>query len=179
MSSVHRYIEDRESQLVRNLQDMVRIGTVNPPGLDYRAMVVHLSARCQGLGMRSKAHRVPDGEVRRTAFWALGHCQDLELVPLLLRGLEDPDLAVVVEARDGLCVLCRKPRGILVNNKPLPANPLLGLPSGTTAEQKKVIEADWRKKVRLNWLRWYFRSRRYVDRDDLEELQFLRKEGSR
>lgn len=65
MSSVHRYIEDRESQLVRNLQDMVRIGTVNPPGLDYRAMVEHLSVRCQGLGMRSKVHRVPDGEVRR------------------------------------------------------------------------------------------------------------------
>jgi succinyl-diaminopimelate desuccinylase len=65
VNSVHRYIEDGESQLVRNLQDMVRIGTVNPPGLDYRAMVEHLSARCEGLGMRSKVHRVPDGEVRR------------------------------------------------------------------------------------------------------------------
>ena len=65
MSSVHRYIEDRESRLVRILRDMVRIGTVNPPGLDYRAMVEHLSVRCQGLGMRSKVHRVADGEVRR------------------------------------------------------------------------------------------------------------------
>ena len=65
MSSVHRYIEGRESLLVRGLQDMVRIGTVNPPGLDYRAMVEHLSVRCQGLGMRNKVHRVPDGEVRR------------------------------------------------------------------------------------------------------------------
>lgn len=63
--AIHHYIDKREKQLVRSLQDMVRIGTVNPPGLEYRAMVDQLAKRCQHLGMRTKVHRVPDGEVRR------------------------------------------------------------------------------------------------------------------
>ena len=58
MSSVHRYIVDRESQLVRNLQDMVRIGTVNPPGLDYRAMVA------TSLGPLSRAWYAQQGPSR-------------------------------------------------------------------------------------------------------------------
>lgn len=65
MSSIHRYIEAGERLLVRNLQDMVRIGTVNPPGREYRAMVDQLSARCRQLGMRTKVHCVPDAAVRR------------------------------------------------------------------------------------------------------------------
>ncbi len=65
MVSVQRYIEDCEMQLVGNLQDMVRIGTVNPPGLHYREMVDLLSKRCRALGMPTKVHRVPDAEVRR------------------------------------------------------------------------------------------------------------------
>ena len=66
MSQVlHHYISEREGQLVRNLQEMVRIGTVNPPGREYRAMVDQLAARCQGLGLCTRIHRVPDDEVCR------------------------------------------------------------------------------------------------------------------
>ena len=65
MVSVQRYIADCEMHLVGNLQDIVRIGTVNPPGLHYREMVDLLSKRCRALGMPTKVHRVPDAEVRR------------------------------------------------------------------------------------------------------------------
>ena len=63
--ALHHFINERERQLVRNLQEMVRIGTINPPGRDYRAMVDQLATYCQRLGMCTRIHRVPDGEVCR------------------------------------------------------------------------------------------------------------------
>ena len=50
-------------------------------------------------------------EVRRTAFWALGRCNDLRVVPLLLKGLLDTDVDASIEARNALCMLSRRPRG--------------------------------------------------------------------
>ena len=38
-------------------------------------------------------------DVRRTAYWALGRCNDLRMCPVLIKGLLDPDFDVAVEAR--------------------------------------------------------------------------------
>lgn len=113
-----------------------------------------------------------DGEIRRTAFWALGRCEDLSVVPLLLEGLAENDLGVMMEARNALCTLTRKPRGIFVRGRPLPVNPAESLPDTATADQKKRAIVIWQQQVRSNWRSWYYRFRRYRDRDDLDELIF-------
>ena len=124
--------------------------------------------------------RHSDREIRRTAFWALGRCEDLSLVPLLLEGLAEDDLGVMVEARNALCTLTRKPRGIFVRGRPLPANPAESLPDTASADQKKRAIATWQRDVRENWRSWYFRFRRYRDRDDLDQLIFsTRKDNDR
>jgi hypothetical protein len=113
-----------------------------------------------------------DGEIRRTAFWALGRCEDLSVVPLLLEGLAEDDLGVMMEARNALCTLTRKPRGIFVGGRPLAANPVASLPDTANEDQKKRAIVLWQQQVRSNWRAWYFQFRRYSDRDDLDELIF-------
>jgi hypothetical protein len=121
----------------------------------------------------------PSAEIRRTAFWALGRCEDLSVVPLLLKALDDDDLhslspGVMIEARNALCSLARKPRGIFVKGRPYHASPngLLDDPEGASAAKKKAAISEWRRQVRANWKRWYFRFRPYTVRDDLDELIF-------
>ena len=55
----HQYIEKNQQGLLRNLQDMIRVQTVNPPGRDYRRMVGLLECYCQKLGMQVEVHCVP------------------------------------------------------------------------------------------------------------------------
>ena len=55
----HQYIEKNRQKLVGNLQEMIRVPTVNPPGKDYRKMVDLLGRHCQQLGMGVEIHRVP------------------------------------------------------------------------------------------------------------------------
>jgi succinyl-diaminopimelate desuccinylase len=62
---VHEYLEKHEGRLVRDLQAMVRLPTVNPPGTDYRRMVDWLVHRCEGLGLEVAVHQVPPEAVRR------------------------------------------------------------------------------------------------------------------
>ncbi|MSR81824.1 MAG: ArgE/DapE family deacylase [Candidatus Latescibacteria bacterium] len=62
---VHEYLEKHQGSLVRDLQAMVRVPTVNPPGTDYRKMVDWLARRCAGLGLEVAIHQVPEGVVRR------------------------------------------------------------------------------------------------------------------
>jgi succinyl-diaminopimelate desuccinylase len=62
-SSEHEYIERHESKLVRMLQDMVRVPTVNPPGAHYGEMVDLLSEQSRQAGLTVKVHQVPDAEV--------------------------------------------------------------------------------------------------------------------
>jgi len=136
---------------------------------------VQIGDREQLIGQKDRLKllaRHRDGEVRRTAFWALGRCEDLSVVPLLLEGLAEDDLGVMMEARNALCTLTRKPRGIFVKGRPLAANPAESLPDTATADQKKRAIAIWQQQVRKNWQSWYYRFRRYQDRDDLDELIF-------
>ncbi len=62
---IHEYLEQHEGRLVRDLQAMVRVPTVNPPGVDYGKMVDWLERRCAGLGMEVAVHQVPEEAVRR------------------------------------------------------------------------------------------------------------------
>jgi succinyl-diaminopimelate desuccinylase len=60
---LHAYIEANQERLVRSLQEMVRIPTVNPPGREYLPMVEWLKKACRALGMKTEVHRVSDEEV--------------------------------------------------------------------------------------------------------------------
>jgi hypothetical protein len=87
-------------------------------------------------------------EVRRTAFWALGRADDLRVVPVLIEALRDADSACVVEARNALQFLSRRPVDEPPGDEP-------------SEEQKLAAVKSWKK--------WYLTVRPYADRDDLEE----------
>lgn len=63
--AVSAYIEKHEAVAVRDLQAMVRVPTVNPPGTDYRQMVDWLAGRCSGLGLEVTVAQVPREAVQR------------------------------------------------------------------------------------------------------------------
>ncbi|MEX0701090.1 MAG: HEAT repeat domain-containing protein [Planctomycetales bacterium] len=108
--------------------------------------------------------RHSDPEIRRTAIWALGRTDDLELVPLLLKSLEDPDVDVMVEAGNALCFIARKPDGF-----GLAAGPFQGLVEPATDLQRKQSLDRWRELALDRWARWHFSTRPYAERDDLRE----------
>jgi hypothetical protein len=72
-----------------------------------------------------------DPGVRRVAVWALAHTADLDVAPLLIDALVDPEEEVVAAARLGLQVLSRKIEG-------------LGPPSPSTPEQRRAAAQRWR-----------------------------------
>lgn len=59
----HTYIAKQQKKIGRQLRDMVRIATVNPPGREYRRMVDWLQKACKDLGLKTAVHRVPDSVV--------------------------------------------------------------------------------------------------------------------
>lgn len=103
-------------------------------------------------------------EVRRTAFWALGRCNDLLVAPALIEGLLDVDYDVAVEARNALCVLSRRPRGF-----GLPEDVVDKLPEGSTAAEKEAAFASWRENDVRRWREWYQSIRPYSERDKLPD----------
>jgi hypothetical protein len=85
-------------------------------------------------------------EVRRTAFWALGRSNDLTVAPVLIQGLLDSEAECVVEARNALQFLGRRP---------IPEPPT----DEPTEGQKQAAHKAWRA--------WYLSVRPYDERDDL------------
>jgi hypothetical protein len=73
-----------------------------------------------------------DPGVRQVAAWALARLGDLDVVPILIGALTDPDDRVVDTARLGLQMLSRKIDG-------------LGPPPGATPEQRKEAAQKWRE----------------------------------
>lgn len=73
----------------------------------------------------------PDPGVRRAAAWSLARTGDLDAVPPLIAALEDPDGAVVAEARLGLQLLSRKLDGF-------------GPPADATPAQRRDAARRWR-----------------------------------
>jgi HEAT repeat protein len=88
-------------------------------------------------------------EVRRTVFWALGRTNDLRVVPTLIDGLNDPDPACQIEARNALRFISKR---IDVREPPDEASP----------EQRAAAIVYWKK--------WYLIVRPYDERDDLGEV---------
>jgi len=89
-------------------------------------------------------------EVRRTAVWALGRTNNLSSIPYLLERLEDVDLSVIVEARNALRFMTRKPNFLELSETPTP-------------EELAAVSREARK--------WYLSVRPYSERDDLQDLR--------
>lgn len=114
----------------------------------------------------------PRPEVRRTALWALGRSGDVRHVPLLIDALQDADADVMVEARNALCAISRKPQGFGSNG-----HPYAGLPENADDAERSRARAEWLADAgseydgtRIErWQRWYFTVRPYDERDGLSE----------
>ena len=91
----------------------------------------------------------PQAEVRRTAMWAIGRCENLGLAPLLIRGLADENLDVFIEARNALRCLSRAVDEYSPVEQPL-----------DKAARQQELE---------NWQQWYLQVRPYQERNDLPE----------
>ena len=89
-------------------------------------------------------------EVRRTATWALGRTNNLASIPYLLERLEDVDLSVIIEARNALRFMTRKPNFLELSETPTP-------------EELGAVSREARK--------WYLSVRPYSERDDLQDLR--------
>lgn len=87
-------------------------------------------------------------EVRRTAYWALGRTNDYRIVPILIDGLQDPDVSVNVEALRALEYISKR-----TGFGSLPETP-------TDADRAQAAAA---------WKKWYMSVRPYDERDDLTE----------
>jgi hypothetical protein len=116
----------------------------DPRAENADAAVAGLYERYQAEGPKAliphKAHflemrRDRDPGVRRVAVWALAHLGELDVVPILIESLVDPDENVVTTARVGLQILSRKIGG-------------LGPPTPSTPEERKAAADAW-----LGWYR--------------------------
>ena len=131
-------LENVESQKVESAQAALveTISTENPEAL---------------IGQSARLLKLVDDkrpEVRRTVFWALGRTNDLRVVPALIRGLSDPHLDCMVEARNGLRFISKK-----IDVREPPDEP--------TEAQRALAITLWKK--------WYLAVRPYDERDDLGE----------
>jgi len=109
-------------------------------------------------------------EIRRTAAWALGRTDNLSLGRHLIDALDDPDPGVVIEARNALCWLSRRPNGLGEAGDPLEA-----LPPDASEEQQAAAITTWRLDLLKRWGRWYLENRPYADRGDEFEAELLQK----
>jgi hypothetical protein len=103
----------------------------------------------------------PRADVRRVAIWALGRTGGMKTLKVVMNALEnDPDLDVIIAARDALCYISRKPNGFK-----FAIDPTIGV---SKTKKKEAIEA-WHKGIVKEWKKWYFTVRPYQERDDLSE----------
>ncbi|MFQ5730541.1 MAG: hypothetical protein ACE5KM_01170 [Planctomycetaceae bacterium] len=111
--------------------------------------------------LRMAVHPLP--QVRKVAIWALGRTGNIDVVTVIMKALEsDPDLGVLVEARNALCWLSRRPRGFGLPEQP-------EFPDGATKAQKRDIVNRWQQDAVSRWKTWYLTVRPYDERDDLAE----------
>lgn len=128
---------------------------------------VQVGQREQLIGQKDlllKLAKDPRVDVRRTAFWALGRCNDLRVAPVLIQGLMDVDFDAAVEARNALCVLSRRPRGF-----GLPDDLIAKLPEGASQAEKESAFERWRDDDVRRWREWYQSVRPYSERDKLPD----------
>jgi len=107
-----------------------------------------------------KLARDPRPEVRRTALWALGRCATVRDALVLIKGLDDPDINVVIEANNALCWLSRRPNGF-----GRPSDPVADLPENTSERQRRDAAQAWRTQVRKDWREWFNQVGPYSQRE--------------
>jgi hypothetical protein len=115
-----------------------------------------------------KLARDPRPEVRRTALWALGRCATVRDAAVLIKGLDDPDINVVIEANNALCWLSRRPNGF-----GRPSDPIADLPENASERQRRDAAQAWRTQVRRDWREWFNQVGPYSERElpiDLPEF---------
>ena len=61
-----RYLDHHQADLVRFLQQLVRLRTVNPPGENYAAITTVLADTLRGLGLRVRRVPIPRALQRQT-----------------------------------------------------------------------------------------------------------------
>jgi hypothetical protein len=105
-------------------------------------------------------------DVRKAACWALGRTGDFKLIPLMLDGIRDPSVDVNVEAICALRYIARKPNGFGET-----LDPLKGLPSDASPEERVRVTNEWRQKAINSWSSWYFRVRPQEEQDSFDQLQ--------
>ncbi len=116
----------------------------------------------------------PAAEVRRPVYWALGRTGDFKLVPLMLKGLRDPNVDVNVEAEMALRYIARKPNGL-----GLSTNPFAELAVDATEADRLTAATQWRNKAIRAWSGWYFERCAFDERGGLQELESLVPDNSR
>lgn len=107
--------------------------------------------------------RSPD--VRRTAVWALSRTNDFRVSPYLIRALKDPDLSVRIEARNGLCTLSRKIRGL-----GMPEDPLADVAENLDEKERIKIVDKWSDEAIKRWQKWYNSVKPFDEKFDLFEV---------
>ncbi len=107
--------------------------------------------------------RAPD--VRRTAIWALARTNDFRVAPYLIRALKDPDLDVRIEARNGLCTLSRKIRGL-----GMAEDPLADVDENMDQKARIKIVDQWSDEATKRWQKWYNTVKPFDEKFDLYEV---------
>jgi len=107
--------------------------------------------------------KAPD--VRRTAIWALSRTNDFRIAPYLIRALKDPDLGVRIEARNGLCTLSRKIRGL-----GMPEDPLADVADDLDEKARIKIVDQWSDEASKRWQKWYNSVKPFDEKFDLYEV---------
>ncbi len=130
---------------------------------------VQLGNREELIGQTDRLTRLakdPRADVRRIALWALGRSGDVRFAPVLIASFADSDLDVLIEARNALCTLSRKPRGFGSS----------GHPYAKLSEKEKANETrrsqalgKWRTELTAKWKKWHLSVRPYDERDGLPE----------
>lgn len=112
----------------------------------------------------------PDANIRQTVVWALGRTGDMNLAKYLIERLSDTDLGVMIEARNALCWISRKPLGF-----GFPDDPLIDLSANASQDQKNAVIAQWHKNLVLTWGEWYLKNRPFEERGDAFETELRKK----
>lgn len=102
----------------------------------------------------------PRGDVRRVAAWAIGRTGELTLARHVLPLFDDPDPAVLTEARNAMAWIARRPDAY-------------GVPEYPPAEDPQLQQ--WRDDAWRKWGRWYLEQSPYGGRLDEYELDLKRR----
>lgn len=130
---------------------------------------IQFSSREELIGQADKLKvllKSSDPANRQIAYWALSRTGDFDLVPLMLDGLNDPDLNVNIEVVAALRYISRRPKGFNLS-----LTPLSKLPRDADEQARLNTATVWREKAGMLWRAWYSGVRPYQDRDGLDEIR--------